>query len=126
MALSRPRHSVAPEHRANTMKLWLDDRRESPPGWAWVKTPTATIALLQTDVVEELSLDHDLGLWDEDGREQTGYDVLIWIEEQVVLHGFRPPSLTVHSANSAARIRMEHALKSIMRHAAERRERPPD
>lgn len=48
---------------------------------------------------------------DVDGREQTSYDVPLWIEEEVVLHGFDPPTLAVHSANSAARRRMEHALK---------------
>jgi hypothetical protein len=57
------------------------------------------------------------GLWDAAGRELTGYDVLAWIEEQVVLHGYRPPRLSVHSANSAARERMERALKSIGRYA---------
>jgi hypothetical protein len=99
------------------MKVWVDDRREPPPGWVWVKTPAETIALLDSGEVDELSLDHDLGLWDDDGREQTGYDVLLWIEEQVVLHGYRPPALAVHSANSAARERMERAIKSIGRYA---------
>ena len=99
------------------MKVWLDDRREPPPGWVWVTTPAETIALLEAGEVDELSLDHDLGLWDDNGRELTGYDVLAWIEEQVVLHGFRPPALAVHSANSAARMRMERAIESIARSA---------
>ena len=100
------------------MKVWLDDRREPPPGWVWVKTPAETITLLEACEVEELSLDHDLGLFGEDGREETGYDVLLWIEEQVVLHGFRPPTLAVHSANSAALERMERAIESINARAA--------
>ena len=101
----------------DAMKVWLDDRRDPPPGWVWVQTPDETIALLEAGSVEELSLDHDLGLWDANGREQTGYDVLLWIEEQVVLHGFRPPVLAVHSANSGARERMERAIDSIHRYA---------
>jgi Cyclic-phosphate processing Receiver domain len=60
---------------------------------------TDTIELLKTGKVEELSLDHDLGTVDEAGRESTGYDVLLWIEEQVALHGLVPPVLHVHSAN---------------------------
>src|ERR1035437_3768958 len=103
------------------MKVWLDDRREPPLDFVWVKTPAETITLLEAGEVEELSLDHDLGLWDDDGRELTGYDVLLWIEEQVVLHGYRPPRLSVHSANSAARSRMQQAISSIERRAAERR-----
>ncbi len=105
-----------PEDDADAMKVWLDDRREPPAGWIWVKTPVETIALLEAGAVEELSLDHDLGLWDDDGREQTGYDVLLWIEEQVVIHGFRPPVLAVHSANSAAHERMERAIEAIDRY----------
>jgi Cyclic-phosphate processing Receiver domain len=41
-----------------------------------VTTPAEVTTLLELDDVEELSLDHDLGLSDETGREQTGYDVL--------------------------------------------------
>lgn len=82
-----------------------------------MKTPDETIELIETGGVEELSLDHDLGLRDADSREQAGYDVLLWIEGQVVLHGFRPPTLVVHSANSPARERMERAIKSMGRYA---------
>ena len=102
------------------MKLWLDDRRQPPPDWVWVTTPEETIALLETGEVEELSLDHDLGLWNKDGQELTGYDVLLWIEHQVVLHGFQPPALAVHSANSPARARMERAIRAIGTRRAER------
>jgi hypothetical protein len=49
----------------------------SPLGWEWAKTPAETIALLEAREVDELSLDHDLGLWDDAGREQTGYEVLL-------------------------------------------------
>lgn len=31
----------------------------------------------------------------------TGYDVVLWIEEQVALNGFVPPAMKVHSANVA-------------------------
>jgi hypothetical protein len=47
--------------------------------------------------------------------------VLLWIAEQVVLHGFRPPALAVHSANSAAHARMERAIDAIGRHSTDRR-----
>lgn len=99
------------------MKVWLDDRREPPPGWMWVTTPAEAIELVQAGEVEELSLDHDLALWDNEGREQTGYDVLAWIEGQVALHGLKPPALTVHSANPAAHERMQRAIEAIQRQA---------
>ena len=61
--------------------------------------------------VKEVSLDHDLG----DDARGTGYDVLLWIEEAVATHGFVPPSLNVHSANSSAREKMESAISAINR-----------
>jgi hypothetical protein len=97
--------------------VWIDDRRPAPEGWTWVTTVTETIELLASGQVDELSLDHDLGLVDGDGREQTGYDVLLWIEEQVAVNGYTPPLLSVHSANSPAHERMLRAIESIERRA---------
>ena len=62
--------------------------------------------ILELDEVEELSLDHDLGLAREDGRELTGYDVFRWIEKQVATVGFVPPKLSGHSANPPGHERM--------------------
>ncbi len=95
------------------MKVWLDDLRPAPSGWIWVKTPPEAISLLQGGEVEEMSLDHDLGLFDSDGLEQTGGDVLYWVESQLVVHGRKPPLLSVHSANPPARQKMERAIRAI-------------
>lgn len=65
--------------------------------------------LLETGEVELISLDHDLGN-DERG---TGYDVLLWIEEQVYLNEFKAPEIIVHSSNSSARHKMELAIENI-------------
>lgn len=62
----------------------------------------------------ELSLDHDLG----DDARGTGYTVLLWLEEQVALHGMKPPRIQVHSANTSARLKMEAAIAAIDRLAA--------
>lgn len=92
------------------MKVYLDDLRTEPDGWVRTYWPDEVIEHLKTGQVEELSLDHDLG----DDDRGTGYDVLAWIEEQVFINNFQPPKvIKVHSANSAARIRMEAAIKSI-------------
>jgi hypothetical protein len=98
------------------MKVWLDDRRPAPdPTWLHVTTPAQVIDLLETGEVTELSLDHDLALF-EDDREITGYAVLAWLEEQVVVNGFTPPPLlTVHSANPPAHERMQRAIDAIRR-----------
>ena len=101
------------------MRVYLDDQRK--PGGDWVVTQTVaeTIRLLETGMVDELSLDHDLG---EDDTVGTGYDVLLWLEEQVVTNGFKPPAdIRVHSANYAARPRMELAIAQIKRYAERNR-----
>lgn len=93
------------------MKVYLDDLRDTPEGWVRCYWPNEVIELLKTNQVSELSLDHDLG----DQKTITGYDVLLWIEEQVITNNFKPPSMKVHSSNPAGRARMEAAIRSIQR-----------
>ena len=93
------------------MKVFLDDERSAPEGWVRVFWPDEAIALLQTGQVREISLDHDLG----DDARGTGYDVIVWIEEAVLLRGFVPPRMGVHSANPAARTRMLAGIGAIDR-----------
>ena len=93
------------------MKVFLDDERSAPEGWIQVRWPDEAIALLRAGGVEELSLDHDLG----DDEHGTGYDVLLWLEEEVATRGFAPPRIRIHSANVSARQKMEAAISSIQR-----------
>ena len=65
------------------MKVYLDDERTTPDGWVRTYWPEEAIALLKTGAVTEISLDHDLG----DDAHGTGYSVLLWLEEQVAVHG---------------------------------------
>ena len=91
------------------MKVYLDDERATPDGWTRVYWPSEAIELLKSGQVIEISLDHDLG----DDERGTGYDVVLWIEEQVALHGFTPPQISVHSANVSARAKMEAGIRAI-------------
>lgn len=91
--------------------MFLDDERQAPVGWKWVRRPREAIALLQTGEVTEISLDHDLG----DDQGGTGYSVVLWIEEAVAMRDFTPPKITVHSANVSARKKMELAIENIER-----------
>ena len=74
------------------MKLWLDDRREAPIGWTWVKSYAEAVTLLKSGRVNEVSLDHDLG------TKETGYDVACAIEK---MHngGEVVPMIVSHSSN---------------------------
>ena len=92
------------------MKIYLDDERQTPEGWTHCFWPNEVIELLKNNKVTHVSLDHDLG----DDKRGTGYDVLKWIEEQVfTVDDYYPPNLNIHSANPAARKRMEEAICSI-------------
>jgi len=97
------------------MKVYLDDIRPCPKGWILTKTAQETIDLLEAGGVTSLSLDHDLGDEKEVG---TGYDVLRWIETQVIYDNdnFKlPRSIKIHTANPPARERMQSCLDSIKR-----------
>lgn len=75
--------------------MWLDDIKPAPPGWVWVRSSNETIALLQAGPVEFLSLDHDLGIYVEDGGD--GVAVTDWLAE----HGHWPTGgVRIHSQNS--------------------------
>lgn len=91
------------------LKLYLDDERDTPEGWTRVYWPDEAIEYLKLGNVEEISLDHDLG----DDKRGTGYDVILWIEEQVITNKFKPPKIRIHTANSSARERMEAGLRVI-------------
>lgn len=91
------------------MKVFLDDTREAPDGWIRTYWPEEVIELLKTGNVTHLSLDHDLG----DDEHGTGYDVIMWLEEEVLFGRIRPPEMKVHSANVSARLKMQMGINAI-------------
>jgi len=93
------------------MKLYLDDEREAPAGWVRVKTADLAVALLEENNFEVVSLDHDLGYTSD--KHKTGYDVLCWIEEQVYMKEYPLPEIRIHTANPAARRKMESAVEFL-------------
>jgi hypothetical protein len=101
--------------KGETMKVYLDDLRTPPDGWILVRWPEDAIKLLKTGEVTDISLDHDLGDDDHNHGKGTGYHVLLWIEEEVALKGFKAPRMIVHSANGPARERMNRAIEAIVR-----------
>lgn len=98
------------------MKVFLDDMRDCPETWLRVSRPSDVILLLQTGLVREISLDHDLGdnkRWRDYDVEETGYQVLEWIERKVVSCNFPPPIIHIHTSNPPARKRMLAAVATI-------------
>lgn len=95
--------------RSDKVKIFLDDVREAPEDYVRCYWPDEVCEILAARQVDEISLDHDLG----DDSRGTGYDVLLWIEEQVVLHDYKPPIMKVHSSNPPAVERMQRAINAI-------------
>lgn len=91
-------------------KLWLDDERPEPEGWVRAKTAGIAIAHLASGTFGEVSLDHDLG----PDFAGTGYQVICWLEEQVMTDpAFPAPIVHIHTQNAGARGRMAQAARNI-------------
>jgi len=92
------------------LRLWLDDVRPAPEGWIVFGIAWDMIDFLETNEVDEISLDHDLG----EPSNGTGYDVLCYIEERVAQdEGYLPPRINIHTDNPPARFKMQKAARSI-------------
>jgi hypothetical protein len=96
-----------------SIKLWLDDCRQAPEGWHWVRTAEEALAWLLTDTVSEASLDHDLGYV---GR-LTGYDVAVWLERHPEHYPW--DGVVVHSMNPVGAEKMRVALANAEQQAKE-------
>ncbi len=88
------------------MKVYLDDQRPAPEGWAPARTADEAIALLRQGGVTELSLDYDLG----DPHFGTGLDVLDWLEAALAQGRVRLPRLIAHSGSPLGRRRLETSI----------------
>ena len=121
--------------------VWVECPREGfgedPTTWLVVRTVADCIALLETGEVAILSLDHDLGygsfgMGGGTDPDHTGYDVLLWLEEQIAIHensDVIPDVMRIHSDNASVYTKMSQAIQSITKKrdallAQQRRENP--
>lgn len=81
---------------------------------------------------DTLLLDHDMATYDDNGREITGYDVLLWIEERLhslssgehekdviklAIDMYIPKEIKLVTDNASAREKMLLAIEAIYRKA---------
>jgi len=92
------------------IKIWLDDLRKAKKDWITIICAEDAIALLKEGIVKEISLDHDLGL------QKTGYDVINWIEKEVMTKGFNPPIIHIHTDNPVGRKAMKVVAERIKKY----------
>ena len=86
------------------MNVYLDDVRSGPvsPDWVIVRGVDNAMILLQQGLVNDLSLDHDMG-----PNEATGYELLCWMEENNI---WPSGNVSVHSANPVGAAKMHQAI----------------
>lgn len=89
-----------------SMKLWVDDVRSAPDeSWDVARDYATACVLFRSGDYTCVSLDHDLGDF-HNGREYSGYDVLLFIVEELFRTGREVPEIRIHSANPVGYERM--------------------
>ena len=91
------------------MKLWVDDEREAPKGWTWVRTSEEAITHLVNHKVSEMSLDYTLAN-KPDGEWDDGTQVLTWLKD----HRLRKPNkIVAHSSSASGRALIERMVEDF-------------
>jgi hypothetical protein len=101
------------------IKLWVDDIRRPPDEtWKWARTNDAAREILAGGLVEEASLDHDMGHHDRDpddedsiflrgDSEDDGVQLAKWMIARRVV----PGKISIHSWNPVGAENMKALLK---------------
>ena len=93
------------------MRLWLDDLRPMPLDYdIHCRTAEAAVLILETDEIDHISFDHDLGT-----NGGTGYDVAILIESYAASGIKLVESWEIHSANPVGRKNIKAAMTAAER-----------
>lgn len=88
------------------INVYLDDCRPGPLSseWVIVRSAKSAMVLLKCGIVNDMSLDHDMG-----NNEPTGYELLLWMEENNI---WPSGNISVHSANLSGATKMKLAIES--------------
>lgn len=100
-------------------RLWVDDLRNPPQhsveSYDIARTYNQAIDFLLAKTYEYIYLDHDLGDYSgPDGREMTGYDVLMWIVEKKQDGFVAPTRYEILTANPVGRKRFEGVIERYL------------
>ncbi|MCK5020932.1 MAG: hypothetical protein KAS32_28215 [Candidatus Peribacteraceae bacterium] len=89
--------------------LTIDDMR-TISGTHQVRTYEDGIEALRKEEWDILYLDHDLGCFDDNGREYTGYDILCWLESN---QQYLPKRIELLTSNPVGRKRMNVVILKL-------------
>lgn len=102
------------------MKLWIDDVREPPDGYVWLKSVNKAIETFfvytasyvggnEQHKITLIDLDHDAGIFATDGGDYIKF--LDWLEENSrTFDGYIPP-IRIHSMNPVGRENMRAIIR---------------
>lgn len=93
------------------INLYVDDLRDCPEGFLVARTMEDAIAVLTTQNVHLLSLDHDLGEDEAGNLRPTGYDLVKYFCEQ----GLYADKIYLHTDNVVGRENMYQTLLAAQR-----------
>lgn len=92
------------------MNLFVDDIRKPPSGWTLARTITQAIALLASQDIEKVSLDHDIACRLVSGQEHSSEEDFSAVAHYIALMNPRP-KVTFHTANPGGGARMAAILR---------------
>lgn len=89
------------------MKLWLDDVREAPEGYVWLKSVNEAIAFVEAnkEKIELIDTDHDAG----DFADQGG-DYIRFLDYLAVIRKGETFAVRIHSMNPVGRDNMRRII----------------
>lgn len=93
--------------------LGIDDTRELSEANVLARNYKEGIKQLELNGPWDLLLlDHDLASFDENGKENTGYDIVCWLEEN---KQYLPKKIECVSANPVGRARITLVINALYR-----------
>ena len=95
----------------NKINIYLDDCRKCPNGFVLAKNTDELMELFNNNEVNILSLDHDLGVNDNNELLDTGYDFVKYFCE----NGLYADQIYIHSDNVVGRANMYETLLGAQR-----------
>lgn len=93
------------------INLYVDDLRDCPIGFKIARTAEEAIYILETEKVNILSLDHDLGLDKEGNLMKTGYDIVKYFCQ----NSLKVNRIYLHTDNVVGRENMYQTLLAAQR-----------
>lgn len=96
--------------------IWIDDMRNPPPDMVCdiARDYAQAVDLLARNIYDILYIDHDLASFDAEGREKTGYDVLMHIVQMKMDGRLVPREFHLLTANPVGAERMQGIIERYL------------